>query len=314
MQRAVTRSPRKLALLGAACVLSASSIGAGQSELGPSHATKPAATEDQAQASAADTTTASEPLAKDRGGDDSPPKPIEAPPRKITAAVAELDAQRLRLQALGLSQEVVAPVDGSHLGWALLTLPERIIETFLLPIGALVVVIERHRVPQRTVDLLENDAGTIAFRPKVKVSTGQGLGAGASLKLKSKFASQSRLTLSGLFELDSDFDVGLTVSRRIASLEGRKLEIRLAYETERDADFSGTGAGTSNTNRRALGIDEARAEFDLDLSGRGAQEFTGLFSLNFIRQRLYSGTGTSPPVGELDDVVAPPSASAKRPT
>jgi hypothetical protein len=226
-------------------------------------------------------------------------------------AAREIDAQADELETAGLATRRFTPRRGYQLGWQLLDLPGRVIELIFAPVQGLVIVGERYRIPQRAIDLTEITE-TISVIPRIKAATGEGFGAGANLKYASPLASQQKLSIGGEYQLDGDYEVDLGASRRLASIEGRLLELEAEWEVDRSNNYFGIGSGTEPDDERELGIDLLEAAIRLDLHNRGAEVYYGTFELAYLNERLYPGIGNDPSVGEPGDTVAPPPGFGER--
>ena len=237
----------------------------------------------------------------------------DPPPERAAKAInSELEAQREAAAAKGLVSDAAANDSTPNPASALLVLPERLLEAMFLPVGALLVVSERHQIPKRVGDFLQNDAETIVVSPKLKFSTGQGLGLGAALKLQSRLASEAQLRFSGLIELDGDFEFGVRTERRVARLDGRRISLSVDYEKERGNDYFGIGDDTLLEDRRELGIDDIRALLTTEINSRASETFYGTGHIGFLRQRLYPGQGSAMPLEEMGMVAVPQSFGLTR--
>lgn len=199
-----------------------------------------------------------------------------------------------------------------HRPWDLwlnvLALPERVVELVFMPVGFLVSTVETLRLDKRLGDLLENDAGTIAFTPTIKASFGDGFGAGGGLAFKNLLGGEERFDLGGVVLVNGDLLLELDYQQRLAAMEGRGVRLSTAYEIDRNLPYFGIGNDTQAEDERAIRLDTLGISAELDLHSLGREDWLGHLHVAYRRQTMGPGTDTTAPgLGEIPgDMVAIP--------
>ncbi len=195
----------------------------------------------------------------------------------------------------------------------ILSLPEYAVEFAVQPAAMFLRVVERYRIDHRISDFFQNDAGTISVAPKINLKISSGLGAGATLSLKKRSGSQQRLDIGALarFNLDSVFTI--RHRHRIASLEGRLLDLRVEYERNQDSSYYGLGDSVGR-ERHVLSDKSLDSYVALDLVGRGVLSFRGVAEVGLRQTELGPGIHDTRPSVEatpMNGIVPPPGFEQK---
>lgn len=188
--------------------------------------------------------------------------------------------------------------------WMLLSLPEQVVRTVLVPVALAVTLVERYRLDRRTYDLLRNDAGTIVVTPDLKLSA-EGFGVGATISFKR--VGDAALDLGAIGRIDGDWALEAVYERDLVFAEGRTLTLAALAELDQNLRYYGIGSQTASDDKRVIQSEVVEAVTALDVSGRGVLDVTGIVELAYRREGLSPGTDSSvPPIGQPGDMVAPP--------
>jgi hypothetical protein len=201
----------------------------------------------------------------------------------------------------GIARRPDVPLD---IAYHLLSLPEYAVEFAVQPAAMLIRVVERYRIDRRFAEFFTNDAGTISVAPKVNLTVSRGFGAGATLSLKKRSGSQQRLDIGALARLSLDSEFTIRHRHRIASLEGRLLDLRVEYVRDQDNSFYGIGDGVGR-EKRVLSDISLDSYVALDLVGRGVLAFRGEAEIGLRQTELGPGVHDTVPSVEAMPVDGP---------
>ncbi len=239
-------------------------------------------------------------------GQPTPSEPDCDGPSCKAVAIDELSESDARLVDLGLKTESASERSGlSTIGWGVLAFPGDVVEGALLPVLHLISVTQRYHLIDRVGALLKI-TDRLSYVPKAKAATGFGFGFGAKLKYDWGDVTQREMSVNGLYNVNTDYKLGVGLSQRLASLEGRRFHIEVEHEVDQGEKYFGLGGKTTLSDERELGMDSSTVVLEGEISPRGLEAFSGIGRLGFRRERLYPGSGSQPPVGEMGDDVEPP--------
>ena len=193
------------------------------------------------------------------------------------------------------------------LGRLVLQLPAHFVELAFVPLLPIATLFDRYYVVDRFIDLVTNDARTLALLPLVEPFSSSGLGLGATLLYNDPLGSPDRLTVLGLVRTNRDRDISISLSRRLPSLSGRAFRISASYSADHDARFYGFGAHSVKDDERLIRTDAVNAEVELTLFNPSEfPEWEGAVEVAYRRRRLSTGTGPQAPGLTRTDIVRPP--------
>ena len=193
-----------------------------------------------------------------------------------------------------------------ELPWLLLQLPERVVELATAPLAPAFLFAERHRVPQRVIDLLSNEDKTAYLFPYVTVGGSDGVRGGLTLLHNDLLGDNESLKLSGAMGGNLDFKVKAAYSQDVAWLNGREVGARVSYEEDRDVRYFPVGGDSREADERAIRSDELLVSLHGELLSPGQLFFRSVLTLTYRRERLATGDSPDRPVLAADDPDVPP--------
>jgi outer membrane protein assembly factor BamA len=193
-----------------------------------------------------------------------------------------------------------------ELHWQLLQLPERVVELATAPLLPAFVHAERHRVPQRLIDLLSNDDKTAFLFPYITVGGSDGVTGGVMLMHNDLLGDNERFRISAAVAHNLDFKVKTAYRQDVAWLNGRELGARVSYEEDRDVRYFPVGGASREQDERAIRSDELLVSLHGELLPRSLLYGSALLTLTYRREKLGAGERPGGPSLERGDPEVPP--------
>lgn len=184
----------------------------------------------------------------------------------------------------------------------LLNIPQAFVELVLSPLKPIALAFERYHLLPRLIDLITNDAKTLAIIPVIDPFNNSGLGFGAVLLHNDPFGSQDRIIVSGNVRLNGDRQISMSVAQRLPALSGRVFRFSAAYEADQDTRYFGLGGESQSEDVRRLRTDRIAVSTGIDiLQG----DWDMRVSVAYRRRKLSTGKSPQDPVLVLSDSTLP---------
>jgi len=189
-----------------------------------------------------------------------------------------------------------------------LELPAHLIELVFVPLIPVAIAIERYRLLSRFIDLITNDAKTLAVVPVIDPFNSSGLGFGGTVIYNEPLGSADRLVLFGMIRTNRDRNLSISFSRRIPSLSGRTLSLGASYGADHDTRYYGIGNDRTRSDERIMRTDSVNARIGATLLNPARlPEYDASVEIAYRRRRLGVGSGDLAPIlVENDDIPLPP--------
>jgi hypothetical protein len=201
-------------------------------------------------------------------------------------------------QAAPTTTEFRPPPDDTF-AWALLHLPERVVEVAATPIALLIAGVEKYRLDRRIYDLLTNEDRTAIVTPVVTYSTTDGPGGGVAFRHTNLFGNDERLRLLAAVRSNRDWQALATFDTDVLALGDRHLWLGADADENRNERWFGLGGDTTESDERVIRVRavDARASLGL-LPGRAP--LTALILEGSFHHRAI-GNGEDPSIPGVTD-------------